>query len=80
MYLSQYRLRVFHKNEKSNIIFDALFRLFIKKQNVVDTTIDNLNINVFNIETTTNTIEKFLIKITKKFRFKLIKNYKKNLF
>ena len=75
MYLSQFRLRVFHRSEKSNVIFDAFFRLSIKRQNVVDQSIDNLNIDVFN----ENVVEKTLIEMSNEFRRKLIKKYDENL-
>ena len=74
IYLSQYRIRVFHKSDKTNIVFNAFFRLFIKKHNVVDQLINNLNLNAFN----KNAIKKFLIEINDEFRRKLIKKYKKN--
>ena len=74
MYLFQYRIRVFHKNDKTNIVFNAFFRLFIKRYNVVDRLINNLNINAFN----KNAIKKILIEINNEFRRKLIRKYKKN--
>ena len=74
MYLFQYRIRVFHKNDKTNIVFNVLSCLFIKKHNIVNQLIDSLNINVFN----KNTIKRILIEINDEFRRKLIKEYKKN--
>ena len=74
IYLSQYRIRVFHKNDKTNIVFDALFRLFIKKHNVVNRLVNSLNVDVFN----ENAIKKNFVEISDEFRRKLIKEYKKN--
>ena len=74
MYFLQYRFRVFHKNEKFNVVFDVFFRLFIKKYNSIDVIINNLNVDVFN----ENVITKTFIKINDKFRRKLIKKYEQD--
>ena len=74
MYFLQYRFRVFHKNKKFNVVFDVLFRLFIKKHNLIDVTIDNLNVDVFNEDV----IAKKLIEMSDKFCRKLIKEYKQD--
>ena len=78
MYLSQFRIKIFHRNEKSNIIFDVFFRLFIVCNKLKNHTIDNLNIDEFN----TNVVDKLiniLIQITNDFRKKFINDYKNNL-
>ena len=77
MYLSQFRIKIFHRNEKSNIIFDVFFRLFIVCNKLKNHTIDNLNIDEFN----TNVVDKLiniLIQITNDFRKKLVNDYKNN--
>ena len=45
MYLFQFRLKIYHRFDKFNLIFDALNRLFniVDKNNIVD----NLNIEFF---------------------------------
>ena len=74
IYLSQYRFRVFHRSEKFNIVFNAFSRLFIKKHNLIDVTINNLNVDAFN----ENVIAKTFIEINDKFRWKLIKKYEQD--
>ena len=74
MYFLQYRFRVFYKNEKFNVVFNVFFRLFIKKYNSINVTVNNLNVDVFN----ENVITKTFIEINDKFRRKLIKEYKQN--
>ena len=68
MYLSQYKLRIFYKSNKSNIVFDVLFCLFIKKQNFVNFEIDNLNIDNFNINLFKNSLLNIIIEIIDSFR------------
>ena len=77
MYLSQFRIKIFHRNKKLNIIFDVFFRLFIVRNNSKNYTIDNLNIDKFN----TNVVDKLidiLIQMTNDFRKKLVNDYKNN--
>ena len=78
MYLSQFRIKIFHRNKKLNIIFDAFFRLFIVRNKSKNHTIDNLNIDKFN----TNVVDKLidiLIQITNDFRIKFMNDYKNDL-
>ena len=78
MYLSQFRIKNFHRNKKSNIIFDIFFRLFIVCNKLKNHTINNLNIDKFN----TNVVDKLidiLIQITNNFRKKFVNNYKNDL-
>ena len=56
MYLSQFRIKIFHRNEKSNIIFNVFFRLFIVRNKSKNYIIDNLNIDKFN----TNVVDKLI--------------------
>ena len=73
MYLLQFRIKIFHRNKKLNIIFNVFFRLFIVRNKLKNYTIDNLNIDKFN----TNIVDKLidiLIQITNEFRKKLIFN------
>ena len=75
MYLLQFRIKIFHHNKKSNIIFNVFFRLFIVRNQLKNHTIDNLNIDKFN----TNVVDKLidiLIQITNDFRKKLVNDYK----
>ena len=75
IYLSQFRIKIFHHNEKSNIIFDVFFRLFIVRNKSKNHIINNLNIDEFN----TNVVDKLiniLIQITNDFRKKFVNNYK----
>ena len=75
MYLSQFRIRIFHRSEKSNIIFDAFFRLFIVRSKSKNHTINNLNIDKFNTDVVDKLID-ILIQITNDFRKKLVNDYK----
>ena len=77
MYLSQFRINFFYRNEKSNIIFNVFFRLFIVRNKSKNHTIDNLNIDKFNIDVVDKLID-ILIQITNDFRKKLVNDYKNN--
>ena len=77
MYLSQFRIKNFHRNKKSNIIFDVFFRLFIVRSKLKDYTIDNLNIDKFNIDVIDKLIDT-LIQMTNDFRKKLVNDYENN--
>ena len=77
MYLLQFRIKNFHRNKKSNIIFDVFFRLFIVRNKSKNYTIDNLNIDKFNIDVVDKLID-ILIQITNDFRKKLVNDYKNN--
>ena len=75
MYLSQFRIRIFHRSEKSNIISDAFSRLLIVRSRSEDHIIDSLNVDEFN----TNVADKLtdiLIQMTNDFRKKLVNGYK----
>ena len=50
MYLLQFRIKIFHRNKKSNIIFNVFFCLFIVRNKLKNYIIDNLNIDKFNID------------------------------
>ena len=56
MYLSQFRIKTFYRNKKSNIIFNVFFYLFIVHNKLKNYTINNLNIDKFNI----NVIDKLI--------------------
>ena len=77
MYLSQFRIKIFHRNKKSNIIFDVFFRLFIVRSKLKNHTINNLNIDKFNMNVVDKLID-ILIQITNDFRKKLVNDYKNN--
>ena len=53
IYLFQFRFRVFHKTNKSNIIFDVLNRLFIIRYFVLNVKIDNFDLKTYYFETST---------------------------
>ena len=77
MYLLQFRIKNFHRNKKSNIIFNVFFRLFIVRNKLKNYTINNLNIDKLN----TNVVDKLidiLIQITNDFRKKFVNDYKNN--
>ena len=77
MYLLQFQIINFHHNEKSNIIFDVFFRLFIVRNKLKNYTINNLNIDKFNMNVVDKLID-ILIQITNDFRKKLVNDYKNN--
>ena len=77
MYLSQFQIKIFHRNKKSNIIFNVFFRLFIVRNKSKNYIINNLNIDEFN----TNVVDKLidiLIQITNDFHKKFVNDYKNN--
>ena len=78
MYLFQFRIKMFHRSDKSNMIFDVLFRLSIIRHKIEKFAMNSLDVNDFN----TNEIDKLndvLIEMNKKFRFKLKQNYQKDV-
>ena len=75
MYLSQFRIKTFHRSEKSNIIFDVLFRLLIVRSRPKNHIIDNLNVDEFNIDVADKLIDT-LVQMTNDFRKKLVNGYK----
>lgn len=74
MYLSQFRIRVFHRSGKSNIIPDALSRLPTVRHNTADLTVDSLDIDGFNLDTADN-LSGTLVQMADDFRSKLITGY-----
>ena len=81
IYLSQFRLRVFHRIDKFNVISNILSRLFTIRHNSIDVKIDNLNIESFHAEIekpTENAINKILIEMSNDFRKKFIIDYQTN--
>ena len=82
-YLSQFRLRVFHRIDKSNIISDVLSRFSIIRHFNSNTKIDNLDLKFyhFHVEKSNfneNSIRVTLIEMSSKFRKKLIVEYQKD--
>ena len=71
IYLSQFRLKIRHKFEKSNIISNALSKLSIKKN-----TLNNLNLN-FDIENSLNN-SKNIYYIENEYCYKYQMSSKKN--
>ena len=47
IYLSQFRLKIFHRIDKFNVVFDAFNRLSTSRHSVSNTTIDNLDIESY---------------------------------
>ena len=47
IYLSQFRLKIFHRIDKFNVVFDVFNRLFINRHFVSNTTIDNFDIESY---------------------------------
>ena len=83
MYLSQFRLKIYHRNDKFNVVIDALNRLSTIRHNFVDKKIDNLNLNIYhnkieNFSDEESSIKKILIEMSSKFRQQLLIDYQKN--
>ena len=78
MYLFQFRFRIFHRNDKFNIISNVLSRFFTKRQNFANATKNNLNFDVNIVDVDENNFQNILIQLSNNFRFKLIIDYKKN--
>ena len=83
MYLSQFRLRVYHRSDKFNIVIDVFNRLFTVRNNSKNRKIDNLNLKTYHDEVNDfNEIETFvqnvLIEMTFAFRQQLLIDYQKN--
>ena len=76
MYLLQFRLKVYYKFEKSNIVFNVFSCFFSETEKI--NIINNLNVNSFYNITIKNNIKKFLIQMSNEFRVKLIVKYFKN--
>ena len=72
IYLLQFRIKNFHSNEKSNIIFDVFFCLLIVCNKLKNHTIDNFNVDV------TNKLIDTLMQIIDDFRKKIINDYNEN--
>ena len=77
MYFFQFRIQIFYRNNKLNIILNAFFRLLTIQHNITNFIVDNLNINKFNFDIVNN-FNEILIQITNNSRNKLIIDYTKN--
>ena len=75
MYLSQFRIRTFHRSGKSNIIPDALSRLPTVRSRPEDHTIDSLDVDGFNTDVA-DKLTGTLVQMTDDFRKKLVDGYK----
>ena len=83
MYLFQFRLKIYHRSDKFNVVIDAFNRLFTIRHNFVDKKIDNFNLNIYhneveNFSDEESTIKKILIEISSEFRQQLLIDYQKN--
>ena len=81
-YLFQFRLRVFHKTNKFNLMSNVFNRLFTIRNNSNDKKFDNFELNNYHFDVilfeTKNVIHEMFIEMSFVFRKKLIANYKKN--
>ena len=82
-YLSQFRLRVFHKAGKSNIVPDALSRLPTVRHSSSDTKVDSLDLETYHShidgpDPNEDSIRATLIEMSPDFRKKLITGYQED--
>ena len=73
MYLFQFRLKIYHRSDKFNVVIDAFNRLFTIRHNFVDKKIDNSNLNIYhnevkNFSDEESSIKEVLIEMWSKFR------------
>ena len=82
-YLSQFRLRVFHRIDKSNIVSDVLSRLSTIRHFSSNTKVDSLDLKFYHShveesDLNENSVRATLIEMSSKFRKKLIVEYQED--
>jgi hypothetical protein len=80
MYLLQFRLKIYYRNDKFNIVIDVFNRLFIVRYNLIDKKNYNLNFDIYhdkikNFNDEKSIVKKILIEISIKFRQQLFIDY-----
>ena len=83
MYLFQFRLKIYHRSDKFNVVIDAFNCLFTIRHNFVDKKVDNLNLNIYHkkikdLNDEESSIKKVLIEMSSKFRQQFLIDYQKN--
>ena len=82
IYLSQFRLKIFHRIDKFNVVFDAFSRLFTNRHSVSNTTIDSFDIESYHafFESSKNDViyvyNEFLLVMFDDFRKQFFVDYK----
>ena len=77
MYLFQFRLKVFHRSSKFNLISNVLNKLSTIKHNFIDDVIDSLDIDEYSMKEN-HVVHDTLIEMWSEFRKKLFTKYEEN--